>query len=120
MSGGRRRTDARTTRRTRQEPRAIRSAEGEGYVEGAVCADRQFARRVETWREGLWIWQETINDLAGWHHGSEEGRRPQGREGRRQTVLITPPCARDVAGADRRQGSVGADVTGPPITRHSP
>src|SRR3954447_12222325 len=72
----------------RQEREAVRSAEGQGNVQGARREDLELPGRVEPWREEVGFVVELVQLVeAGRYDGTEEGSRPQGRQGRREEVL---------------------------------
>jgi hypothetical protein len=58
-----------------------------GMVVGARGVDRELLRRLEPRRQELPLGKLQEHLLAGRNDGSEESRRPQGREGRRSKEL---------------------------------
>src|SRR5687768_7526033 len=75
--------------RERQEREAVRRAEEEGHVEGAGGEDRELAWRVQPRRQGVGLGQLQLELEAGRYERAEEGRRSQGRQGRREEELTS-------------------------------
>src|SRR5687767_11933377 len=73
--------------RERQEREAVRGAQGQGYVEGASGEDRELPRRLEPGRQEVPLGELQEHLLARRDDGSEESRRPQGRQGRCEKEL---------------------------------
>src|SRR2546421_542268 len=71
----------------RQEREAVREAQGKRDVEGACRADLELARRVEPRREEVRLGLVPEQFEPGRDDSPEEGRRPQGRQGKRPEEL---------------------------------
>src|SRR4029453_17230798 len=75
----------------RQEREAVRGPEGQGDVEGAGREDRELAGRVEPRRQEVGLrWQL----LPGRDDRAEEGRGPQGWQGRGAEVVASAAVER--------------------------
>src|SRR4051794_26910531 len=95
---------------TRQEPQAVRGAQGQGHVEGAGGQDRQLTGRLQARRREVAqrIWQEQ----PGRYPCPTQGRRPQGRQGRRQIeVTVSNDGTKSTRSKSTRSKSTTSEST---------
>ena len=78
----------------------------EGNVEGARGEDRELARRLKPWREGVRFRHPAPQPVAGRHDRTEEGRGPQGRPRHR---------TQDVLGTQNAQGRLADEAPLPRV-----